>query len=82
MRFPPWNRGVWQIDFEEGRVSVKPSQREPQVTIQIHGLSQAFFGTPALDVVRAHQHLQVDDERGYEALRDLLAGPPMWSTGD
>src|SRR5205823_2265863 len=78
----PWNEGVWQIEFEQGRVSVEPSQRQPQVTVEIQGLSQAFFGTPALDVLRAHRQLQVDEERGYEALRDLLAGPPMWSCGD
>lgn len=78
----PWNAGVWQIEFEGGSVSVEPAHRQPGVIMDVQALSQAFFGTPALDALRTQDRLRVEEESGYEALRALLAGPPMWSAGE
>ena len=74
----PWNTGTWQVEFEGGQVSVEPTQQEPQVSLDIQALSQAYFGTPTVDELRRNDRLQVHKEAGYTALRDLLAGPPMW----
>lgn len=76
--YAPWNQGVWKIEFEGGEVSVKRTDAEAQVALPIQSLSQAYFGTPALDEVRAAERLTVHDEAAYVALRDLLTGPPMW----
>jgi predicted acetyltransferase len=73
----PWNEGVWRIEYEHGRVAVKRTDAEPQVSLDIQALTQGYFGTPTLDEVRRTERLTVHDETGYQALRDLLAGPPM-----
>jgi predicted acetyltransferase len=73
----PWNEGIWQIEFEAGRVDVRSTHEEPQVGLDIQALTQGYFGTPTLDSVRQSERLTVHDEGGYTLLRDLLAGPPM-----
>ena len=77
----PWNRGTWQIEFEQGDVSVRSTQQEAQVRMDIQAFSQAYFGTPTVETLRRQQRLQVEEEAGYLALCHLLAGPPMWSNG-
>lgn len=74
----PWNTGTWQISCEERNVQVRPATEEPQVTLDIQALSQAYYGTPDLDAVRHAGRLTVHDETGYCLLRDLLRGPIMW----
>ena len=74
----PWNTGTWQVEFEGGHISVEPTQQAPQVSLDIQALSQAYFGTPTVDELRRNDRLQVQEEAGYTALRDLLAGPPAW----
>ncbi|HLV81992.1 MAG TPA: GNAT family N-acetyltransferase, partial [Chthonomonadaceae bacterium] len=74
----PWNTGTWQVAFSGGQVEVRPASSEPQVSLDIQALSQAYFGTPSVSDLRAWERLQVHEEAGYQALVDLLAGPPMW----
>ncbi|HZO90809.1 MAG TPA: GNAT family N-acetyltransferase [Chthonomonadaceae bacterium] len=74
----PWNARTWKVEFAGGEVAVRPAEAAPQVALDIQALSQAYFGTPTLDQLRAADRLAVYDEAGYTALRDLLAGPPMW----
>ena len=74
-----WNHAVWRFDFEGGRARATRAHEEPQVSIDIRQFTQAFFGTPPLDQIRAAGRLDVHDERGYAALRSLLDGPPMWT---
>lgn len=74
----PWNHGVWRIECSGGRTRAERTKAEPQVEIDIRHLSQAFFGTPSLDTVRAAGNVVVRDEAGYAALRAALDGPPMW----
>ena len=52
-----------------------------QVELDIQAISQAFFGTPNLEQVRAADRIRVHDESGYQALRSLLAGPPDVASG-
>lgn len=75
----PWNAGDWRVEFDGGAVSVRRTDREPQVSLDIRALSQAYFGTPTVDEIRAQERLQVHDEAGYAAFRALFAGPPMWT---
>jgi predicted acetyltransferase len=78
----PWNTGSWRVEFEGGEVSVRPTQDAAQVSLDIQALSQAYFGTPTADEIRAAERLMVHDEYGFAALRDLLDGPPMWINDD
>lgn len=78
----PWNSRTWQVAFEGGEVSVHPTRAEPQVSLDIQALSQAYFGTPTVDAIRAADRLTVHDEAGYAAFRALLDGPPMWMNDD
>lgn len=74
-----WNRGVWRITFEDGRVSVQESRENPQVEMDIQAFSQAYFGTPDLHQLRAAERLIVHEEGGFQTLSDLLKGPPTWT---
>jgi predicted acetyltransferase len=74
----PWNTATWQVTFGENEVNAVRTHAEPQVSLDIRALSQAYFGTPTVSELRAADRLQVHDEAGFTALRDLLAGPPMW----
>jgi predicted acetyltransferase len=78
----PWNTGAWRVEFEGGEVSVRPTQDAPHVSLDIQAFSQAYFGTPTVDAIRAAERLTVHDENGYAALRALLDGPPMWMNDD
>lgn len=77
-KLAPWNEGAWRVAFENGAVAIEKTSGKPQVSLDIRALSQAYFGTPTVPKLRAAEQLQVDNESGYTALRDLLAGPPMW----
>ncbi len=74
----PWNAGTWRVEFEGSAVSAEPTMAAADVELDIRALSQAWFGIPTLDEVRRAERVTVTSEPGYEALRDLLAGPPMW----
>lgn len=73
-----WNTGVWQADFSEGAVTVQAVQADADVSMDIQAFSQAFHGTPNLTSLRKGGRLEVQNEAGYEALQQLLAGPPMF----
>lgn len=77
-----WNQGVWRIQFEDGRVSVRESSANPQVEMDIQAFSQAYFGTPDIHRIRAADRLNVYEEAGFRALSDILQGPPAWTNDD
>jgi predicted acetyltransferase len=74
----PWNAGTWRIEAEDGQISCRRTDAEAQVSLDIQAFSQAFFGTPTVDTIRAANRLTVHDEAGFTALRALFDGPPMW----
>lgn len=74
----PWNTGTWRVECEARTVQVLPSEATPQVTMDIQAFSQAYYGTPGVDALRAADRLVVSDETGYGVFRALLDGPPMW----
>jgi predicted acetyltransferase len=78
----PWNAGVWRVEGEGRSISVRPTSSEPDVSLDIQTFSQAFFGTPSVELLRAMGRIKVHREVGYGVFRDLLAGPPNWMNDD
>jgi predicted acetyltransferase len=78
----PWNHGTWKVTFDEGVVSVSATKAEAQIQMDIQAFTQAFFGVLTVPSLRKRERLQVHAEPGYLALCELLAGPPMWMSGD
>ncbi len=74
----PWNNATWRLEFGAGEAAISPIQTQPDLTLDIQALSQAYHGTPNLDSLRQGGRLEVHSETGYEALRQFLDGPPMW----
>jgi predicted acetyltransferase len=74
-----WNDGTWGVEFSDGAVTVARASCEADLAMDIRTLSQAFFGSPTVATLRRAGKLAVADERGYEAFRDCLSGPPMWT---
>ena len=69
-----WNNQTFVITAEAGRVTAAPSQDTPGVSLDIQALSQAYWGQPSLDLLRAAGRLAVSDEGQYQLLSRLL--PP------
>ena len=69
-----WNSKVFAVTAEAGRVIAAPATDAPGVTLDIQALSQAFWGQPSLDRLRAAGRVGVTDETQYALLTRLL--PP------
>jgi predicted acetyltransferase len=69
-----WNNGVFAVALEAGNVTVTASQDAPGITLDIQTLSQAYWGQPSLDLLRASERVAVTDEAQYTLLSRLL--PP------
>lgn len=69
-----WNNGTFSVIVDAGHVTVAPSQDTPGITLDIQTLSQAYWGQPSLNLLRAAERLTVTDEAQYALLSRLL--PP------
>ncbi len=69
-----WNNRTFAVTAEAGRVTAAPTQDAPGVSLDIQALSQAYWGQPSLDLLRAAGRLTVGDEAQYQVLSRLL--PP------
>jgi len=69
-----WNTGTFIVTAEAGQVSALPTPNVPGVTLDIQALSQAYWGQPALELLRAAGRVDVTDEAQYDLLSRLL--PP------
>ena len=69
-----WNHQTFALTAEAGRVTAEPAQAPPGVSLDIQALSQAYWGQPSLDLLRAAGRLDVRDEAQYQTLSRLL--PP------
>ena len=78
----PWNHATWKVTFDEGAVSVSATTAEAQIHMDIQAFTQAYFGVLTVPSLRKQDRLQVHAEPAYPALCALLAGPPMWMSGD
>ena len=72
-----WNTGGFQITVVGGQVAVVPTQAVPGVTLDIQALTQAYWGQPALPLLRRAGRLDVSDDAQYRLLAALL--PPAVS---
>lgn len=69
-----WNTGAFAVTAEAGQVFAVPTPNTPGVTLDIQAVSQAYWGQPALGLLRAAGRVTVTDEAQYELLSRLL--PP------
>jgi len=69
-----WNNQTFTITAEAGHVTAVTGQAIPGVSLDIQALSQAYWGQPPLDLIRAAGRLTVTDEAQYQVLSQLL--PP------
>lgn len=74
----PWNAGTWRVECENGMTTAAPTTGNAQVMMHVRQLAQAFWGTPSLSELRRAGKVQVHEEAGFEVLRQILDGPPMW----
>jgi len=69
-----WNNQAFAVTAEAGQVTAEATQDAPGVSLDIQALSQAYWGQPSLDLLRAAGRLSVTDETQYQILSRLL--PP------
>lgn len=69
-----WNSQTFAVTVDAGHVTAQPSQDTPGVALDIQTLSQAYWGQPSLDRLRAAERLSISDESQYALLSRLL--PP------
>ena len=69
-----WNEQTFTVTVDAGHVTVAPTQDAPGVALDIQTLSQAYWGQPSLERLRAAERLSVNDEAQYALLSRLL--PP------
>ena len=69
-----WNNGTFAVSVEAGHVTVQATTDPPGVVLDIQALTQAYWGQPGLDRLRAAGRLSVSDEAQYALLSRLL--PP------
>ena len=69
-----WNHQTFAVTLEAGHVTATPTTDASGIALDIQALTQAYWGQPALDLLRAAGRLSVTDEAQYEMLSKLL--PP------
>jgi predicted acetyltransferase len=67
-----WNQQTIAIEMDDGRVTAKAVRGEPGISLDIQTLSQAYWGQPSLDQLRAGGRVSVADEAQYTFLARLL----------
>ncbi|MDE2126507.1 MAG: GNAT family N-acetyltransferase [Armatimonadetes bacterium] len=73
----PWNNACWRVELSGGAVTAVPTNADPQVSLDIRALSQAFYGSPSLMELRNAGLVHVSEQTSWETLERALAGPPM-----
>jgi predicted acetyltransferase len=78
----PWNDGVLEIAMEGGAVRCGPVAAGPGdsgIEIDIQAFSQAFWGMPGLQALRAAGRLLVHSEPDFALLDALLPAAPVYT---
>ena len=70
-----WNQQSFAITLETGHVSISPTTIAAGITLDIQALTQAYWGQPSLERLRAAGRLAVAEEAQYALLSQLL--PPQ-----
>jgi predicted acetyltransferase len=76
-----WNHRAFAITLESGHVKAAPTLDAPGISLDIQALTQAFWGQPSLDLLRAAGRLSVTNEADYQLLSRLLP-PSICYLGD
>lgn len=76
-----WNNQAFELTVESGQVSARATSETPGVTLDIQALSQAYWGQPSLDLLRAAGRLTATDEAQCQLLSRLLP-PSICYLGD
>ncbi len=64
----PWNRGTWQMEVSDGRATVTPARRKPEIRLSIDVLAMLVFG-----------HIPADRAAHMGLIQVLSAGAlPLW----
>lgn len=69
-----WNNQTFAVAVEAGQVAAEVTQDAPGISLDIQAFSQAYWGQPSLDLLRAAGRLSVTDKAQYQLLSRLL--PP------
>ena len=69
-----WNNQAFAVTLDAGQVTATFTQDAPGVSVDIQSLSQAYWGQPSLEHLRAAGRVCVTDESQYTLLARLL--PP------
>ncbi len=77
-RHAPWNTGTWRITVEGGAVEIASTTETPGVALDIQALSQAYWGTPSLELLRPWDRVQVDRDADFGLLAALLPARTAW----
>jgi Predicted acetyltransferase involved in intracellular survival and related acetyltransferases len=81
----PWNDGLFRLTREGGKTECTPlvgGAAEPDVTLDIRALSQAFWGHPSLDRLRMAGRVAVHNEAGYQVLAAALPPAGVFTMDD
>ncbi len=84
--YAPWNNGTWRVGVENGIVfcdKAPEGTSSPDVAIDTQALSQAFWGYPSLEWLRAAGRIDtVNDETAWTLLFHLLPAHPVYTMDD
>lgn len=74
----PWNEAPLRVEFGAGSAAVRAWGEEPDLEMDIQTFSQAYFGSPSIDLLAANDRLTVRRPEALHAFREFLSGPLMW----
>ncbi|MCG9895006.1 MAG: GNAT family N-acetyltransferase [Fimbriimonadaceae bacterium] len=72
----PENEGPWLVEWEGGRLEVRPADRAG-LELDIRSFSTAYMGSPSLSDLRQEGRLSVQDEGSYRNALRLLGAIPV-----
>ncbi len=78
----PWNQGNWEISIADRKVDIRKTEMPAGIELDINALSQAFWGSPDLHMLRNIGKVNVADEGQWELLRTLLPASHVWLYDD
>lgn len=78
----PWNNGNWETSVRKGKISVQTSERTAGVELDINALSQAYWGSPSLSVLRSIGRVRVTDEQQWNTFTAILPASNVWLYDD
>ena len=77
----PWNNGTFQVEIKDGAVQCTPLSEAGtvDVALDIQALTQAYWGTPSLNMLRNAGRIEVNNEAAFAALEKLMPATPVFT---